>query len=441
MTTPTNGRKKLPLEGLRILDITVVWAGPYGTMHLADWGAEVIRIESTQHFATSTRGTMARPPKAMVAMRATAMGYPDDEPGERPWNRNAIFNTVGRNKKSVTFDMTKPEGQAIFERLVRESDGLVENNVAISMERLGVTWERLSAINPRIILVRQPAFGIEGPYKNYRTWGNHMEALIGHPYLRSYPNEDPARGPSGVPSDAAGGVSGALAFLMGVRYRNKTGKGVMIEGPTAENFVPLLGDYVMDATMNGRVYTQQGNQHPYFAPHQVYRCRDGERERWLTIVCRSDAEFQVLCDVMGAPGLALDPRFQGSLSRWKHRTELDALIAQWTADQDARELMIRLQGAGIAAGMVMDEAEVLADPQVNERGFFQTVTHPEAGTHRNPTFGFKLSKTPNEIRRHAVLLGQDNEYVYKEVMGYTDEEYKHFEEAGHIGMDYAPGVA
>ncbi|MDP7618682.1 MAG: CoA transferase [Dehalococcoidia bacterium] len=446
-TTGTNGRKKLPLEGLRILDITVVWAGPYGTMHLADWGAEVIRIESTSHFATSSRGTMARPPKAMVALRAGGMGYPDDEPGERPWNRNAIFNTHARHKKSVTLDMTVPEGQEIFERLIKNSDGLIENNVAISMERLGVTWERLSEINPRLILIRQPAFGIEGPYKNYRTWGNHMEALAGHPLLRTYPNEDPARGPSGVPSDAAGGIGGALAFLMGLRYRNKTGKGVMIEAPTAENFIPLMGEFVMDYTMNGRVHTQLGNQHPYFAPHQAYRCKDaegavpGETERWVTIVCRSDAEFQALCGIMEAPGLALDARFSGALERWKHRSELDALVSQWTSDKDPSDLAHRLQDAGIAAGMIMNERDVLNDPHVKERGFFQEVTHPEAGTHQNPTYGVKLSKTPNEIRRHAVLLGQDNEYVYKEVAGHSDDEYKHFVETGMAGMDYAENVS
>ena len=437
MTTGRNG--KLPLEGLRILDITVVWAGPYATMHLADWGAEVIRIESLQHFATSTRGQMARPPKALVALRNTGMGYPDDEPGERPWNRSAIFNTISRNKKSMTVDMTRPEGREVFDRLIRESDGLLENNVSISLERLGITWERLSKINPRLIMIRQPAFGIEGPYMNYRTWGNHMEALVGHPLLRAYPDEDPSRGPSGVPSDAAGGIGGALGFLMGLRYRNRTGKGVLIELPTAKNFVPLLGDFVMDYTMNGRVQTQLGNQHPFMAPHEAYRCSG--KERWITIACRNDADFQRLCDVMGAEGLAQDPRFRDSLSRWRNRKELDGIISQWTATQEARPLMERLQAAHVPAGMIMDESDVHADPHVKERGFFQEVTHPEAGTHRNPTFGFRLSRTPNSIRRAAPLLGQDNEYVYKELLGYTDQEYKRFEETGHVGMDYDPSVA
>ena len=191
--SPVPGTGRLPLEGLRILDVTVVWAGPYGTMHLADWGAEVIRLESIRHFATSTRGQMARPPIEMVRLRNTGMGYADDDPGERPWNRQAIFNTHGRNKLSVTMDLTAPEGQETLERLVASADGFLENNVTISMERMGITWERLSAINPRLIMVRMPAFGNEGPYKNYRTWGNHMEALAGHPLLRAYPDEDASR--------------------------------------------------------------------------------------------------------------------------------------------------------------------------------------------------------------------------------------------------------
>ena len=316
--SPVPGTGKLPLEGLRILDITVVWAGPYGTMHLADWGAEVIRIESIKHFATSTRGQMARPPLEFVRLRNTGMGYVDDDPGERPWNRQAIFNTHARNKLSVTMDLASSEGQEALERLVAQADGFLENNVAISMERFGITWERLSAINPRLIMVRMPAFGIEGPYKNYRTWGNHMEALAGHPLLRAYPDEDPARGPSGVPSDAAGGVGGALAFIMGLRHRNKTGKGILIEAPTAENFVPFLGDFVMDYSMNGRVYTQLGNT-PSISSRRTTSTSCAGEERWLTIACRSDAEFRTLCQVMGEPNLADDPRFTDSLSRYQNR--------------------------------------------------------------------------------------------------------------------------
>ena len=428
----------LPLEGVRVLDFTVVWAGPYGTMQLADWGAEVIRIESTQRMATSTRGDMAHPPPAMYN-RGGGLGYAQNDGKQRPWNRHAIFNSNSRNKLSMTVDMTTPEGQEVFEELVRRSDGLVENNVPVSMERLGVTWERLSNINPRFVLVRQPAFGLEGPYKNYRTWGNHMESLSGHPALRAYPDEDLERAASGVPSDAAGGIGGALALMMGLRYRERTGKGVMIEAPTAENFVPFLGDFIMDYSMNGRVHEKLANQHLYWAPHNVYQCAG--HDRWITIACRDDREFRALCGVMETPDLASDARFRDGLSRWESRSDLDRVIAEWTHDQDAKDLMRRLQDADVPAGAVMDEADALADPHMAERGFFETLVHPEIeGEYRHPGPLFRMASAPNRLWRHAPRLGEDNEYVYKQVLGFTDERYAEFEAKGHIGMDYDPSV-
>ena len=432
----------LPLDGLRILDITVVWAGPYGTMQLADWGAEIIRIESLHHFAASTRGIVARPPKGSPMVTSTGgMGYPDDEPGDRPWNRAASFNANSRNKRAMTVDMTKPEGQEVFEDLVRASDGLVENNAPTNMERIGVTWERLSKINPRLILIRQPAFGLDGPYKNYRTWGNHMEALSGHPLIRAYPDEDASRGPSGVPADAAGGIGGALAFMMGLRYREKTGKGLTIEVPSAQNFIPFLGDFIMDYTMNGRVHTQLGNQDLAIAPHQAYRC-EGE-ERWVTIACRDDREFRALCEVMGNEGLADHPDYQDSLNRWNNRKQLDAIISQWTATQNARSVMERLQAVGVPAGQIMDEADAFADPHHRDRGFWQPLDHPEiperSMEHAGPLF--RMDGQLNTVRRAAPRLGEDNEYVYKEILGFSDEKYREFEESGHIGMDYDPSIA
>ena len=432
----------LPLDGLRILDITVVWAGPYGTMQLADWGAEIIRIESLHHFAASTRGIVARPPKGSPMVTSTGgMGYPDDDPGDRPWNRASSFNANSRNKRAMTVDMTKPEGQEVFEDLVRASDGLVENNAPANMERIGVTWERLSKINPRLILIRQPAFGLDGPYKNYRTWGNHMEALSGHPLIRAYPDEDASRGPSGVPADAAGGIGGALAFMMGLRYREKTGRGLTIEIPSAQNFIPLLGDFIMDYTMNGRVHTQLGNQDLAMAPHQAYRC-EGE-ERWVTIACRDDREFRALCEVMGNEDLAAHPDYQDSLNRWNNRKQLDVIISQWTATQNARSVMERLQAVGVPAGQIMDEADAFADPHHRDRGFWQPLDHPEiperSMEHAGPLF--RMDGHLNTVRRAAPRLGEDNEYVYKEILGFSDEKYREFEESGHIGMDYDPSVA
>ena len=437
-TSGDNGRARLPLEGIRILDFTVVWAGPYSTMHLADWGAEVIRIESLQHFAATTRGMMARPPAEMV-LAQLSLGYPDNEAGERPWNRYAVFNHHGRNKKAMTMDMTRPEGQEVFERLLRISDGVIENNVPVSMERLGVTWERVSSVNPNAVMVRMPAFGLTGPYRNYRTWGNHMEAVAGHPLIRAYPDLTPEYAPTGVPSDAAAGVGAAFAFLLGLRQRRKTGKGVLIESATAENFTPFLGDFIMDYTMNGRVWSQMGNDHWEFAPHNVYRCQ-GE-DAWVTISVEDEEQWRALCGVMRMEDLADAEPFATMESRHTNRRELDAMIGGWTETRQARWVMTRLQQAGVPSGMVMNERDALEDRHLHARDFWHELTHPESGTHRYVNTLWQANRTPNAApRRHAPRLGEDNEYVYRELLGFTDAEYRRFEEEGHIGMDYDPSV-
>ena len=434
----SNGNGRLPLEGLRILDFTVVYAGPYSTMHLADWGAEVIRVESLQHFAVTTRGTVARPPKEMLEAASGVMSYPDDDPGERPWNRAAAFNHHGRGKLSMTVDLLRPEGRDVFRRLVEISDGVVENNISGTADRLGLTWDELSKINPRLVLVRIPAFGIDTPYSRYRTYGNHMEALSGHPVVRAYPDLSLDYAPSGVPSDAASGVGSAFAFLMGLRQRDKTGKGLLVELSTTENFVPLMGEFIMDYTMNGRVWKQMGNDHFFLAPHNVYRCQ-GE-DRWVTIAARHEGDWLALCRVMANDELARDPRFTEMAARQANRRELDAIIGEWTAPREPYWIMHRLQQAGVPAGVVMTEAGAYEDRQHQARGFWQEITHPEAGTHRHVGRAWRASDTPHPPPRHAPRLGEDNQYVYRELLGFSESEYRRFEQEGHIGMDYDPSV-
>ena len=408
-------------------------------MHLAEWGAEVIRVESLHHFASNTRGTVARPPRSLIeSQRSIASAYPDDEPGERPWNRAGTFNHHARNKLSMTLDLTRPEGQEVLHRLVEVSDGLMENNLPPNIEKHGVSWERLGAVNPRLVMVRIPAFGVEGPYRGYRTFGNHMEALTGHPAIRSYPHLSYEYAPTGVPSDAASGVGSAYAFLMGLRYRERTGKGLMVELATAENFVPLLGEFVMDYAMNGRLWEKMGNDHFWLAPHNVYPARG--IDKWVAIAVRNEEEWRRLCGAMRRDDLADDPRFRDMASRHANRAELDAIIAEWTSARDARWVMHRLQYEGIPAGAVMDDADAFEDRHHDARGFFQTIDHPEAGAHRQVGRAWKASATPEPPARHAPLLGQHNEYVYRELLGFSEAEYRRFEELGHIGGEYAPNV-
>ena len=294
---------RLPLEGVRILDFTVVLAGPYSTMQLADWGAEVIRVESLHHFANTTRGLMARPTPELIAAQSGAtagIGYPNDEAGERPWNRVSLFNHHARGKRSVTLDLRRPEGQEVLERLIAISDGLIENNLPRNIERQGVTWERASKINPRFVMVRMPGYGVEGPYRELRSMGMHMEAFSGHPAIRSYPGLSLEYIPLGVPSDAAGGASAAFSFLMGLRQRDRTGEGLLIEQATTENFVPLIGEFVIDYAMNGRIWEQMGNDHWWLAPHNAYRCR-GE-DRWVALAIESEDQWRRLCEADASRG-------------------------------------------------------------------------------------------------------------------------------------------
>ncbi|MBM4414735.1 MAG: CoA transferase [Chloroflexi bacterium] len=438
---PAQARAGLPLEGLRILDFTVVLAGPYATMQLADWGAEVIRIESLQHFAPSTRGQLARPPRELalaLANGTSGLGYPDDDPGEHPWNRASHFNHHGRGKRSMTVDLSRPEGRSVFERLVAQADGLIENNLPPNIEKQGITWERLSQINQRLIMVRVPGFGVTGPYRTLRSMGHFMEAVAGHPAIRTYPDLSLEYIPLGVPSDAASGIGGAFAFMMGLRYREQTGHGLLIEQATAENFVPLIGEFVMDYGMNGRLWSQMGNDHFWLAPHNVYRCKGDDR--WVTFAARDEAEWRALCAIMRRSDLLDDARFADMASRHANRRALDACIGKWTAERDRYWVMHRLQQAGIPAGVVMNEADVYNDVQHAARGFWQRIEHPETGVQWHVGRAWRASGTPQVLPRHAPLLGQDNEYVYRELLGFSTAEYDRFVAERHIGTAYEPSV-
>lgn len=435
--------RKLPLEGLRVLDVTLVWAGPHCTQLLAEWGAEVIRVEPLQRIQPSTRGAEARYTKeVLAAMRDGARGlpysYPDDDPGEHSWNRAAPFNAHARNKRSMTLDVMTPEGLEIFRRLVAISDVLVENNAPETIERAHVTYEELTPFNPSLIMLRMPAYGLSGPYKNYRSFGNHMEAMTGHHYVRGYRDLDPsATGPS-FDADAAGGVLGAFAVLLALRHRRRSGQGQMIEMALAENFLPYLGEKILDYTMNGRLEEPQGNDHPAHAPHGAYPCQ-GEN-RWIAIDVGTDTEWAALCAALDEPEWRADPRFGTTYSRWLNRRALDTALAERTRREERYNLFHRLQAAGVVAGPVQDEADAYACPQLNERGFFEELDHPEAGRHRYPGLNLRLRETPNHLRRHACLLGQDNDYVYRELLTLSDAEYERLRALGHIGTEYPPSA-
>ena len=429
----------LPLEGIRVVDVTAVWAGPHCTMLLADWGAEVIRVESIQVLQPSTRGHMARPPKEMPRLTMSwGSTYPDWDPGERPWNRYPIFQSHARNKLSVTADLTTPEGQDLFRQLIRVADVFVENNVPSTIERLHLTYEELVETRPDLIALRMPAYGLSGKYKNYRSYGVQLEGTAGHTWLRGYPDLDPSARDDVYLGDAAAGVSGAFAVLGALRHRRRTGKGQLIEFAQAENFIPYLGEAIMDYTMNGRVHETLGNRHPTKAPNGVYPCKGADR--WVTISVGNDAEWRGLRQAMGDPAWAKAPLFSNSVARWKNQDELDRQLTEWTAQRTPDDAVKCLQGAGVPAGAVLDDADLLRDPQINSMNYFKEFTHVDTGTHKYPGLMWSTENVENELRTPPCRLGEHNEAVYKDLLAYSDEEYVRLEELAHIGMDYAPHV-
>ncbi len=427
---------KLPLEGIRILDMTVVWAGTYCATLLADMGAEVIRLESIRRLPPITRGYMPYPPKEVIeGLPAFVAGMPDREPGERPWNRYPLFNAHGRNKLGMTVDLLQPSGIDIFKRLVAVSDAFVENNVTETMDKLGISYEMMREINPRIVMMRMPAYGNSGAYRNYRSLGVHMEGVIGHTILRGYADMDPSSNTNVFAADAAGGAQGAFAILAALHYRKRTGEGQLIELAQAENMIAYTGRFFMDYAMNGRTSGTLGNRHTT-ALQGCYPCAGDDR--WINITLYDNADWEAFRAAIGAPAWTSDARFAAHASRRRHHDALDARISAWTRPLDRYAIMRLLQSAGIAAAPVLDQRDAFADPHLQSRGIFEQVHHEDVGgSHLYVGAPYKMSETPIRIRSAPVRLGADNEYVYKRGLGVSDDEYAELERAGHIGMDFA----
>ena len=432
----------LPLEGIRIVELTQIAAGPYATMFLGDWGAEVIRLENLQTMRPGTRGGFAKVSKELVEQARESGGagmvFPNWDPGPRPWNRTTQFTATARSRLSMTVDLLRPEGHEILGKLISTADVFIENNVPETTEKLKISYEWIQEQNPQIIMVRMPAFGLMGPYANYRSLGLHVDGVTGHHYIKGYPDVEPSMRGDTVAADAAAGAAAAFSVLTALWYRQRTGKGQMVEMCLSENFIPVMADPIMDYTMNGRVRGTIGNRDYHMAPHGVYWCEGGDK--WVTIAVSSDEEWQGLCAAMGNLDLAADPRYADASSRWSHQDELDAIINVWTRQHDKKEVFHLLQRHGVPSGPVLDDIEIRDDPQMVDRGFYQPLEHEEVGTLMYHGPGWNMSKTPNKLRQAAPLLGEHNPYVYKEILGVSDEEYARLEAEGHIGMDMEADV-
>lgn len=423
------------LEGIRVCDLTIVWAGPAATQYLADLGAEVIRVEDPYRFPVSTKGVVPRPTQEMLKTLSPAVGSyapPVGDRPDRPYNRNAANNAVTRNKLSFTVDTRRPEGVEIVLRLIEQCDLLVENFAARRLGAMGLEPARLLARNPRLVILRLPPAGLTGDWSHYTGFGQQFDALCGLTSLWGHPDLDATENIPTTYMDGATGPVAAFAALAALRYRDETGRGQVVELSQTENMMQHMGEIYLDYSMNGVSQTSLGNRHPSRAPQGVYPCSG--TEKWLAISIGSDAEWHAMALLISGETLVEDPRFATVEARCEHHDELDRIIERWSIDQDVMEAFHALQAVGVPAGPVMDEAMMFADDHLKARSFFRSLESRDVGTHLYP--GPPFRGLPVVWRRGAPALGEDNEYVYRHVLGMSDEEYGRVVASGMVLEDY-----
>lgn len=403
-----------PLEGIRIADLTAVWAGPYATRLLADMGAEVIKVES---------------PNNPDLLRALHLLPPEVE---RAWNKSAYFNHNNRNKLGCAIDLSKPKGRELFLSLVAQSDVVIENYRAEVLDKLGLGYEVLKSVKPDIILVSMPGHGKSGPERDYVAYGTNVEQLAGLASLTGYIDDAPHK--TGISyGDPVAGAAAAAAVLLALLVRRRTGKGQYIELAQRETLTALIGEAVLEYGITGKQPRRIGNRHPCWAPHGCFPAA-GE-DNWITIACRNDRDFAALCSVMGRPELATDPRFAAAHHRYQNQDELDRIIAEWTSSLDRFKAFELLRSAGVPAAPVLGYRDLYDDPHLRQRGFFETVTHREAGTWDMEGPLYRFARRPTAIERNAPCFAEHNDYVFKQLLGLSDAEVEELEKEGITARD------
>ena len=398
-----------PLDGIRILDLTRVWSGPLATRVLADLGAEVIKIEHP-----GARGPSQVGPLDPIR----ASNYPGNQPGEDPWNRNASFNKLNRNKLGVAIDIATPEGREIMLGLAAVSDVVIENYSPRVMGNLGIGFDSLRERNPRIVLVSMPGYGLDGPMRDRVAYGSTLDAECGIAALMGYEGEGPQRLGVALP-DPAAGLHAAGAIVTALLQRERTGRGQHIDLSQLESVIGFMAEDIIAYQLTGNRRKRMGNRHAWMAPHGIFPCH--EPDTWVFVGVESDVQWQALAAAIGQGALATDTRFATIVERKRNEHAAEVALSAWTRTQTPASAMTTLQAARIPAGAVHDAPGLLHDPHLRARGFFVQLHHPTAGRHEYPGQPIHLSGTPASFRSDAPRLGEHNRYVIEEILGYTSE--------------------
>jgi crotonobetainyl-CoA:carnitine CoA-transferase CaiB-like acyl-CoA transferase len=407
----TLGPDELPLAGVRVLDLTAWWAGPIAAGALAALGADVIHVESVSR---------------IDGMRATGAGTGTDGPW---WERSAHYLCSNTNKRDLTLDLSTDDGLAMLRRLIAESDAVLENFSPRVLGNFGLEWEQVHALNPRCLLVRMPAFGLSGPWRDNVGFAQTMEQVTGMAWITGHRVDQP-RIQQG-PSDPNAGMHAAFALIVGLAERGVTGEGQLLEVTMVEGALNAAAELVLEKTAYGNLLERDGNRSPNVAPQGLYRAR-GE-EQWLAVSVTTDEQWRALVEALGSPEWAGDPQLAIVEGRRARHDELDERLEAWSRERDPSDAAELLVAHGVPAAAGRDPRLMYEHPQLHARGYYESIEHPVVGELLTPTWPFRFRSVDHWIRTPAPTLGQHNHEILVDDLGVDEATYEDLVERQIVG--------
>jgi crotonobetainyl-CoA:carnitine CoA-transferase CaiB-like acyl-CoA transferase len=407
--------KRLPLEGVRVVDFSMGWAGPICTRNLADLGADIIKIEAIQ-YPDWWRGVDRRP--AYVQ--------------NREYEKVPRFCIMNRNKRGITLDLTRTEGRELAKRLIAEADLVVDNYSVEVLPKLGLGYDVLHKLNPKLVVMSMSAFGSQSIFRDCRAYGSTLEQGSGLPSVVGRPEWAPTMSHTAF-GDAIGGLNGCVAVLTALIHARRTGEGQFIDLSQIEAMMPFAAPWVIKHSIDGKEPTRYGNRHPDFVPHGVFRCSG--HDDWIVVACSSDAMWPELCRLLRRDDWLHDPSMATAAGRRAHEDAIEAAIEEWTNTRDPDTAMRELQAAGVAAGAARLPVELLKDAQLHARGFIQQVDRAFIGQHPQPSLPFREGEKPFPIRFAPPTLGEYNEEILGGMLGLSKAELERLTSEDIIGTE------
>ncbi|MCC7200357.1 MAG: CoA transferase [Gammaproteobacteria bacterium] len=389
-----------PLSDLRVIEMGTLLAGPFCGQLLGDMGAEVIKVE---------------PPNQGDPLRVWGR--------QKQGEPSLWWPVVGRNKKAITLDLRQAEGQEVLRELVAKADFLLENFRPGTLEKWGLGWEDLKKINPRLIMIRVSGFGQTGPYSRQAGFGAIGEAMGGLRYVVGDPSTPPSRMGISI-GDSLAATFASVGALSALHYREKTGQGQVVDSAIYEAVLNMMESLVTEYDKTGYIRERTGSILPNVAPSNVYPTKDGS----VLIAANQDTVFGRLCESMGQPELAKDPRYVNHQARGANQKELDALVGAWTSTLTTRAALDAMDKFGVPAGQIYRAPEMLEDPHFAARNAIITTDHPHFGKLRMQNVAPKLSETPGGVHSPAPELGQHNDEVYRGLLGMSEDRYQQLQQ-------------